>query len=95
MFLCFGSKGRLLLELNMGMQSELNKGSVFYIDIPYGILALISEIQIIKQQSPISKLIWVIEDDDVIRYSLEKLLQSWQCRITKTCDPLCTTHIIN
>ena len=70
-----------LLELNMGMHSQLGKGSVFYVDVPYGDPALIGEIQIIKQQSPINKLIWVIEDDETIRYGLEKILQSWQCRI--------------
>jgi len=70
-----------LLELNMGMYSQLGKGSVFYVDVPYGDPALIGEIQIIKQQSPINKLIWVIEDDETIRYGLEKILQSWQCRI--------------
>lgn len=70
-----------LLELNMGMQSQLGKGSVFYVDVPYGDSALIGEIQTLKQQSPVNKLIWVIEDDDAIRYGLKKILQSWQCRI--------------
>ena len=70
-----------LLELNMGMKSQLGKGSVFYVDLPYGDPALIGEIQTVKQQSPVNKLIWVIEDDETIRYGLEKILQSWQCRI--------------
>ncbi|PHS68660.1 MAG: hypothetical protein COB23_08965 [Methylophaga sp.] len=70
-----------LLGLNMGMQSQLAKGSVFYVDVPYGDPALIGETQNIKQQAPINKLIWLIEDDDTIRYGLEKILQSWQCHI--------------
>ncbi len=70
-----------LLELNMGMQSELGKGSVFYVDVPYGDPALIGEVQTIKHQSPVNKLIWVVEDDDTIRFGLEKVLESWQCRI--------------
>lgn len=69
-----------LLELKIGMQSQLGKGSVFYVDVPYGDPALIGEVQTIKQQSPINKLIWIIEDDQAIHFGLEKILQSWQCR---------------
>ncbi|NQZ53071.1 MAG: CHASE domain-containing protein [Piscirickettsiaceae bacterium] len=70
-----------LLGLNMGMQSQLEKGSVFYVDVPYGDPALIGEVQVVKHQSSVNKLIWVIEDDETIRFALEKVLQSWQCRI--------------
>jgi len=70
-----------LLGLNTGMQSELARGSSFYVDVPYGKPQLIGEVQVIKKASSIDKLVWIIEDDDAIRYGLEKVLQSWQCRI--------------
>lgn len=70
-----------LLELKIGMQSQHGRGSVFYVDVPYGEPALIGETEVIKQQVSIDKLIWIIEDDETIRYSLEKILQSWQCRV--------------
>jgi len=70
-----------LLELNSGMESELGKGSFFYVDVPYGDSALIGEAQIVKQPSSINKLIWIIEDDETIRGGLEKVLHSWQCEV--------------
>ncbi|MBL1321172.1 MAG: CHASE domain-containing protein [Methylophaga sp.] len=70
-----------LLELTTGMQSELGKGSVFYVDIPYGDPASIGEVQTVKKQSSIDKLIWIIEDDKTMREGLEKILHSWNCRV--------------
>ncbi len=70
-----------LLELNTGMQSELDKGSVFYIDVPYGDPALIGATNIVKKQAPIDKLIWIIEDDKTMREGLKTILHSWTCRV--------------
>lgn len=70
-----------LLELNTGMQSEHGKGSLFYIDVPYGDPASIGEVQTVEKESSINKLIWVIEDDKTMRDGLEQILQSWQCRV--------------
>ncbi len=70
-----------LLELNTGMQSELDKGSVFYVDVLYGDPALIGAVNIVKKQASIDKLIWIIEDDKIMRDGLEKILHSWDCRV--------------
>lgn len=70
-----------LLNLAIGMQSQHGKGSVFYVDVPYGDAALIGETKLIKPQASINKVIWLIEDDETIRTSLGKILQSWQCQV--------------
>lgn len=70
-----------LLGLNLGVNSQLGKGTCFYIDIPIGNATLIGESQQIQQQTSIGKLIWIIEDDATTRYAMEKLLQSWQCQV--------------
>ena len=70
-----------LLALNTGMQSELGKGSVFYVDVPYGEPASIGVTQVVKKQASIDKLIWIIEDDKTMRDGLEKILCSWNCRV--------------
>ena len=70
-----------LLDLNLGLQSRLGKGSVFYVDVPCGTPRFIGEINTSKELAIIDKLIWIIEDDDAIRHSLEKILQSWHCRV--------------
>ncbi|MDB2705347.1 CHASE domain-containing protein [Pseudomonadota bacterium] len=70
-----------VLKLEIGMQSQHGKGSLFYLDVPYGDPALIGEVKLIKPQAQINKAIWLIEDDETIRSSLEKILQSWQCRV--------------
>ncbi len=70
-----------LLGLNTGIHSELGKSSVFYVDVPYGSPTAIGETQTKLIQSPINKLIWIIEDDKTMREGLEKVLQSWQCRV--------------
>lgn len=70
-----------LLELNTGMQSELGKGSVFYVDVPYGNPASIGEApQVVKKQPSLDKLIWIIEDDQTMREGLEQILNLWGCR---------------
>ncbi len=70
-----------LLDLNAGMRSELGKGSIFYVDVPYGDPALIGAIQTVQKQASIDKLIWIIEDDKTMRDGLEKILHSWDCRV--------------
>jgi signal transduction histidine kinase/CheY-like chemotaxis protein len=70
-----------LLGLNIGMHSEVGKGSLFYVDVPYGDPTAIGETQTKLTQSSINKLIWIIEDDKTMREGLEKILQSWQCRV--------------
>ena len=70
-----------VLKLEIGMQSQHGKGSLFYIDVPYGDPTLIGEVKLIKPHAQINKVIWLIEDDETIRTSLEKILQSWQCRV--------------
>lgn len=70
-----------LLDLNIGMQSELGKGSLFYVDVPYGEPALIGAVWPIEKQAPIDKLIWIIEDDKTMRDGLETILHSWNCRV--------------
>ena len=70
-----------LLDLNTGLQSEQGKGSVFYVDVPYGEPSSIGEVQQVKEQTSINKLIWIIEDDKTIRDGLEAILQSWACRV--------------
>lgn len=70
-----------LLELDTGMQSVLGKGSVFYVEVPYGDPTLIGEVQVLEKQASIDKLIWIIEDDEAMRDGLEKVLHSWNCRV--------------
>tara|TARA_R110001583_G_scaffold130834_1_gene282512 strand:+ start:4941 stop:7142 length:2202 start_codon:yes stop_codon:yes gene_type:complete len=70
-----------LLRLNLGVNSQPGKGACFYIDIPNGDPTLIGEAHLIQQQSAINKLVWFIEDDATTRYAMDKLLQSWQCRV--------------
>lgn len=70
-----------LLELNLGVNSQLNKGTCFYVDVPNGNASLIGEVRPKQRQTSINKLIWVIEDDANTRYAMEKLLTSWQCQV--------------
>lgn len=70
-----------VLALDIGMQSQHGQGSLFYVDVPYGQPNLIGEVKLIKPQTHINKVIWLIEDDATIRSSLEKILLLWQCRV--------------
>lgn len=70
-----------LLGLNLGLNSQLGKGSCFYVDVSYGDTSLIGEGQVKQQQTAIDKQIWVIEDDLTTRDAMKTLLQSWQCQV--------------
>ncbi len=74
-----------VLELDIGLKSEHGKGTLFYIDVPYGDSNYIGE-DIIEQtqvdvQALAKKVIWLIEDDETIRASLEKILRARQCQV--------------
>ena len=74
-----------VLQLDIGLKSEHGKGTLFYIDVPYGDSNHIGE-DIIEQtqvdvQALAKKVIWLIEDDETIRASLEKILRARQCQV--------------
>lgn len=70
-----------LLGLNLGVNSQLAKGTCFYVDVPYGQAALIGELKTRQQQTTINKRVWVIEDDLTTCDAMKALLQSWQCQV--------------
>ncbi len=71
-----------LLNINIGFNSILGKGSCFYVDLPYGTDPVLIKP---KQQvifKPLDVTIWLIEDDQHALMSLAKLLQSWGCEVS-------------
>ncbi|MFT7413509.1 MAG: signal transduction histidine kinase [Methylophagaceae bacterium] len=70
-----------LLELNLGVNSQLAKGACFYVDVPNGDATLIGEAQLIQKQASINKLIWVIEDDATTRYAMENYYNHGSVRL--------------
>lgn len=70
------------LDLNFGFESQLAKGSTFYVDLPYGderwVKAPLTDVDV---QASINKSIWIIEDDDDTRFSMEQLLVAWGCNV--------------
>jgi len=70
------------LALNFGFQSTLEKGSTFFIDVPYGDSRWVKEPLVeLDVQASIQKNIWIIEDDDDSRFGLEQLLKHWGCTV--------------
>lgn len=70
-----------LLGLNVGVKSEHKQGSLFYIDVPYGEASLIGEVITTTSHTVINKTIWLIEDNEVIRDGLRRILEQWQCQV--------------
>ncbi len=70
-----------LLGLNTGIESEPDKGSLFYIDVPYGNPQSIEEQQIPPALSTLHQTIWIIEDDPTTRDALTEILRAWQCHV--------------
>jgi len=68
-----------VLQLNIGLQSQHGKGTQFYIDIPYGDSSQIGEVARTESEADLHKSIWLIEDDETIRSSLEKILKAKGC----------------
>lgn len=83
-----------LLQLNLGVDSQLAKGACFYVDIPNGDATLIGQVQTLPQQASINKQIWVIEDDATTRYAMEKLLLSWHCDVETMASSVEVTQML-
>jgi len=71
-----------VLELNTGFRTQLNKGSQFYVDVPYGdqqwVKNPLPEVDVLAS---LHKTIWVIEDDEDVRFGMEQLLNHWGCAV--------------
>jgi len=72
-----------VLGLNAGFQSQLTKGSTFYVDVPYGddqwVKEPLAELEVLAS---LHKDIWIIEDDEDTRFGMEQLLNHWGCSVT-------------
>lgn len=77
-----------LLNLSMGIKSTLNKGSVFYVDIPRVVKKQNHEHDLKlaaqnNQNSDLSGLsVLLIDNDELMLTALTKQLQGWGCEVT-------------
>ncbi len=71
-----------LLNLNLGVKSELAKGTLFYIDVLYGDIKQLSSVEEVSQTTTLPPCqVWVIEDDKSTQYAMTQLLQQWGCEV--------------
>ena len=71
-----------LLNLNLGLESVLEKGTLFYIDVPYGDIQQLSSTATANQIASLPpSQAWVIEDDKSTQYAMTQLLQQWGCEV--------------
>ena len=72
-----------VLDLNSGFKSQLSKGSLFYVDVPYGDEQWVEEpLAEVDVLASLHKNIWIIEDDEDTRFGMKQLLSHWGCTVT-------------
>ena len=71
-----------VLGFNSGFKSQLSKGSLFYVDVPYGDEQWVEEpLAEVDVLASLHKNVWIIEDDEDTRFGMEQLLSHWGCSV--------------
>lgn len=78
------SRLSLLLDCEISLSSLLGEGTSFYLTIPLGHdadLGELPDVEIPKEKEFLNHLVWIIDDDALVREGMQLLMNKWGCDV--------------